>query len=84
MTVSKHRWVEGLKDSLEVLRAMRDEVRVQLHLGSMDLRARFAELEKRLDNEQLQVRQSLHEGLTNFRRLKGEPARASRPDTQRG
>ena len=81
MTDSKQRWTQELKDGLEVLKTMRDEVRVQLHLGNMDLRARFAELEARLDNEQLLVRQSLHELIANFRLLKDELARASQPDT---
>jgi hypothetical protein len=37
-----------LKKSLELLRALRDEVRLQLHLGGMEARHRWDELEPRL------------------------------------
>ena len=50
-----------------------------MHLGSMDAKARFAELEQRLDNEQLNVRNNLHELMASFRHLKDELGRAGKP-----
>ncbi len=76
MSDAKHRWADEVKDSLEVLKTMRDELKVQLHLGSMDAKARFAELEQRLDTEQLNVRKNLGELVASFRLLKDELGKA--------
>jgi hypothetical protein len=38
-----------MKKSLELLRTLRDEVRVQLHLGGMEARRRWEQLEPRLE-----------------------------------
>jgi hypothetical protein len=70
MTNPTHRWAEELKDSVEVLKTVRDEVKVQVHLGSMEAKARFTALETRLENEQLAVRNSLKEMIAGFREVK--------------
>ena len=72
MTTSTHRWAEEMKDSMKLLETMRDEVKVQLHLGSMEARARFTALEARLENEQLAVRKSFKEIISGFREVKGQ------------
>lgn len=72
MSDAKHRWADEVKDSLDAVKTIRDELKVQMRLGSMDAKARFAELERRLDNEQLNVRKNLGELVASFRLLKEE------------
>ena len=57
MSDTAHRWAEEMKDGFEVLKTLRDELKVQVHLAGMDAKARFAELEHRLDSEQLTERE---------------------------
>lgn len=42
---------EQLQGTLGELRTLRDEIRLDLHLGGMDLRDEWAKLEKRLPDE---------------------------------
>ncbi len=72
MTNVTQRWAEELKESVDLLKTMRDEMKVQLHLGSMEARANFEALETRLDNEQLAVRKSFSELLEGFRDVKSK------------
>jgi hypothetical protein len=52
-----------IEKSLNLLRALRDEVRVQLHLASMDAKGRWGDLEPRIDT----VLQSAHEATESSR-----------------
>jgi len=70
-----HRWAEELKDSFDVLKTLRDELKVQVHLASMDAKQRFSELEKRLDGDQLTMRKNLNEVIASFKVLKDELAK---------
>ncbi len=72
MSDTTHRWADEMKDGFEVLKAMRDELKVQMHLAGMDAKTRFAELEHRLDSEQLTARKNLTELTTSFRIFKDE------------
>ena len=40
---------DDIKKSLDLIRALRDEVRLQLHLAGMDAKARWRNLEPRLE-----------------------------------
>ncbi len=70
-----NRWAEELKDSVEAVRALRDEVKVQLHLASMEAKERFNALEAKLENEQLRAKNSLKEVTEGFREVKKELAK---------
>ncbi len=72
MSDATDRWVDEMKAGFDVLKTMRDELKVQLHLVGMDAKARFAELEHRLDSEQLTARKNLTELTASFRTLKDE------------
>ena len=72
MTNVTQHWAEELKESLDLLKTMRDEMKVQAHLGSMEARGRFSSLETRLENEQLAVRKSFKELIEGFRDLKAQ------------
>lgn len=72
MSDATHRWADELKEAFDGLKTARDEVKVQLHLAGMDAKERFAALEVRLDNEQLNVRKNLGELTANFKLLKDE------------
>jgi hypothetical protein len=75
--MSKNTQQEPLSDRLEELRALRDEIRVNLHLASMDLRDEWANLERRLPQAAtiaselkeatVEVAQQLGTELRNFR-----------------
>ncbi len=69
---TSNRWSDEVKDSYEVLKTMRDELKVQMHLASMNARQQFDALETRLDNEQLNARKNLNELIASFRQLKDE------------
>ena len=73
-----NRWAEELKDSVEAVRALRDEVKVQLHLASMEARERFTALEAKLENEQLRAKKGLKEVTDGFREVKQELAKAGK------
>ncbi len=72
MSDTTQRWSEEMKDGFEVLKTMKDELKVQMHLAGMDAKARFSELEQRLDNEQLTMRKNLKELTASFKILKDE------------
>jgi hypothetical protein len=57
-----------MKKSLELLRTLRDEVRVQLHLGGMEAKQRWEQLEPRLE----QVEQAAKEVTDASRAAVGE------------
>jgi len=42
---------ERLQEALDELKTLRDEIRLDLHLGGMDLRDEWEKLEKRLPDE---------------------------------
>lgn len=79
MNDTTHRWAEEMKDGYEVLKTVRDELKVQMHLAGMDAKERFAKLEQRLDNEQLNARKNLSELTASFRTLKDELGNQSKP-----
>ncbi|MBS1149844.1 MAG: hypothetical protein H6Q89_1542 [Myxococcaceae bacterium] len=78
MKDAKQRWSDEMKESTDALKTIRDELKVQMHLASMDARTRFAAMERRLDNEQLNIHKTLSELLAGFRALKDELAKAAR------
>lgn len=76
---------QQLTDNLEVLRTLRDEIRLHLHLGSMEAKEAWKQLEPGLfEAEQLarsateQSRRSIAETVVRFRLFKeallGRPA----------
>ena len=79
MSDMTNRWADEMKDGFEVLKAMRDELKVQMHLAGMEAKARFAELEHRLDSEQLTARKNLSELTASFRVLKDELGAQGKP-----
>ena len=79
MSNTTQRWAEEMKDGFESLKAMRDELKVQMHLAGMDAKTRFAELEHRLDNEQLTARKNLNELTASFRIFKDELGQQGKP-----
>lgn len=79
MHTNTERWADEVTDSLEALRTMRDEVKVQIHLLGMEAKQRFEALEQRLDGDQLTARKNLHELAKSLRLLKDELAKATRP-----
>jgi hypothetical protein len=62
-----HRWAEEVKDSVVVLKKIRDEAKVQARLATLDAKARFSE-----------VRKSLSGLAANLRTFKAEIVRAAR------
>ncbi len=52
-----------IEKSLNVLRTLRDEVRVQMHLASMEAKERWSDLEPRIEG----VLQSAHEATESSR-----------------
>ena len=78
MSDATDRWMDEMKAGFDVLKTMRDELKVQLHLVGMDAKARFAELETRLDSEQLTARKNLTELTASFRTLKDELGKQSK------
>ena len=67
-----NRWADELKDTVDSVKTLRDELKVQMHLGSMAAKSRFAELERRLDNEQLLAQKNFKELVGGFRAVKAE------------
>ena len=65
-----HRWAEELSSAATTLGTIKDEVQVQLHLGSMEAKQRFEALETRLENEQLAMHKSFKELVAGFREVK--------------
>lgn len=78
MSATSKRWSDEVKESVEALKAMRDEVKVQLHLANMEAKQKFEALEQRLDNQQLNVRKTMHELAAEFRLLKDELTRETK------
>ena len=79
MKDANQRWAEEVVDSMHMLKTLKDELKVQLHLASMEASARFTALEQRLDGEQLTVRKNLNELIASFRVLKDDLGKAGRP-----
>ena len=82
MNATSKRWSEEVKESVEALKAMRDEVKLQLHLANMEAKQKFEALEHRLDTQQLNVRKTMHELAADFRLLKDELAREAKAGKQ--
>jgi hypothetical protein len=49
--MNREQMKERLQGTLDELRTLRDEIRLDLHLGGMDLRDEWEKLEKRLPDE---------------------------------
>jgi hypothetical protein len=79
MSEATQRWSDELKDSFDLLKTMKDELKVQVHLAGMEAKERFAALEKRLDSEQLTARKNAHALVADFKVLKEELGRQSKP-----
>lgn len=79
MKQQTNRWADELKDSVEAVRAIRDELKVQLHLANMDAKNRFEALENKLENEQLKARNTFREMIEGFREVKAELAKTNQP-----
>ena len=79
MSATTKRWAEEVKDSVDAVKTLRDELKVQIHLANMDAKQKFEELERKFDNDQLNVRKTMHTLAENFRGLKDELARTTRP-----
>jgi transposase len=47
-TISKEKMKKQIEEALKTARTMRDEIRLELHLGQMDARDKWQELEPRL------------------------------------
>jgi hypothetical protein len=61
-----------MKKSLELLRTLRDEVRVQMHLGGLEAKRRWNELEPRLE----QVEQAAREMTEASRAAVGDAVKS--------
>lgn len=72
MNDPNHRWAEELQESVGAIKAMRDELKVQVHMASMEARAKFEALERRLDQEQLNARKSMKTLVDEFNAVKNE------------
>lgn len=72
MSLATHRWADEVKETVEAVKAMRDELRVQAHLASMEAKASYEEVERRFENEQLALRKNLKELLAAFRGVKDQ------------
>ena len=48
MTATTQRWADEMKESVEALKALRDEVKLKLHLANMDAKVKLEALEHRL------------------------------------
>ena len=51
MSDASNRWAAELNEGFEVLKMMRDELKVQLHLAGMDAKARFSEVVRKAQSE---------------------------------
>jgi hypothetical protein len=69
MNDGTHRWADELRQGVEVVKTMRDELKVQLHIGRMEARTRIERLEHRLDSEQLTLRKNMRELIHDLRRI---------------
>ena len=78
MSDTTQRWAKELNESVEMLKTMRDEVKVQMHLGSLEAKERFAALEARLENEGLAAQHKFKELLAGFRDVKDQ-LKATKP-----
>jgi DNA-binding transcriptional regulator GbsR (MarR family) len=79
MSMATHRWADEVKETVEAVKAMRDELRVQAHLAGMEAKASYEEVERRFENEQLAVRKSLKELLEAFRGVKDQFSKSAPP-----
>jgi DNA-binding transcriptional regulator GbsR (MarR family) len=76
MSMATHRWADEVKETVEAVKALRDELKVQAHLASMEAKESYAEVERRFENEQLAVRNNLKELLKAFRGVKEQFAKS--------
>ena len=72
MNDPNHRWAEELQESVSAIKAMRDELKVQVHMASMEARAKFEALERKLDHEQLNARKNLKTLIDEFQAVKND------------
>lgn len=79
MTDTKRRWFGDMNQRLATLKKTRDELKLQMRLASMEAKARFAKLDKRLETEQLKVRKSLDALVSNFRDLRSQLSKGPGP-----
>lgn len=78
MTATTQRWADEMKESVEALKALRDEVKLKLHLANMDAKVKLEQLEHRLDTQQLNVKKTMHEMAAEFRLLRDELTREAK------
>ena len=81
MSEATHRWAAEIRVSVEVVKSIRDEARLQGHLATLEARARLLELRRHLNREQRVARKNLAELAANFRAFKDEIVRAARRPT---
>jgi hypothetical protein len=84
MSDATHRWVDEMKTGFDAVKAIRDELKVQLHLAGMDAKAKFAELEHRIDSEQLTARKNLTALTESFRIFKDELGKQGKGSSTKG
>jgi hypothetical protein len=84
-TKTVHEIEENLKKSFQLLKTLRDEIRVELHLGSMEAAQKWDSLEKQLASIQNFVRNATSESrqavgstVKTFKLLQGSLRKASR------
>lgn len=78
MTATTQRWADELKQSIEGLEALRDEMKLQAHLYNMDVKQRFEALAHRLDTQQLHVKRTVQGLAAELRQLKYEVTREAK------
>lgn len=68
---------EGIQQSLENLRRLRDEIRVQMHLASLEAKQRWAQLEPKMHQAEIMAhdisdtaRKAIEEIVAEFRHFR--------------
>ncbi len=68
---------DSLHESLEMLKTLRDEIRVEMHLASMDAKAKWKELEPRFEDAERRAKElgeaskvAVQEALKKFREFR--------------
>ncbi len=83
MSKATQRWSDELKQSIDLVKTMRDEVKVQLHLASKEIQQRFEKLEARFENEQLMAKNNIDGLLAGFREVKEQLRKHDEIDERR-
>lgn len=83
MSATTRRWAEEVKASVDGLKSLRDEVKLQVRLGNMNARTKFKKLEHQLDTQQLNVRKRMKELTAELRLLKSQLIRDAQANGKR-